>query len=93
MNTAFITEATLRQDICIGCSNDGWQKDMFAVLHLRYAILHVDKVYYYRELIIPKPIDRTRRNMFNTDAAKSFDDILDRIAFFYLEKDLRRLLK
>ena len=88
-----IAEATLRQDICVGCASDGWQNDLFAVLHLRYAILHKNKVYYYRELIVPKPVERTKRNIQNTDAAKCFHDILDRVTLFYLHKDIARITK
>ncbi len=86
-----ISEATLRQDVCVGCSRDGWQKDLFAVLHLRYAIFHKDKVHFYRELIVPKPIERSKRNIKNTDASKFFDERLDRVIFFYMQKDVARL--
>jgi hypothetical protein len=88
-----IAEATFRKDVCVGCSRDGWQKDMFAVLHLRYAIFHKDKVHFYRELIVPKPIVSSKRNFQNTDASKFFDERLDRVIFLYMQKDVDRLFK
>jgi hypothetical protein len=50
-------------------------------------------VYYYRELIVPKPVERTKKNIQNTHAAKCFDEILDRVTLFYLQKDVARITK
>lgn len=88
-----IAEATFRIDNCIGCASGDFRYNLFAVLHFRYAILNRDKVYYYRELIVPKPLDNTKRNVSDRNALTAFGSVLDNVALFYFRRDIDRLMK
>lgn len=86
-------EITFRQDICVGCAFSGYGKEMHLVLHYRYAIVKGNQIVFYRELYVPQPIEKSKKNVLQNDATIAFHEGLEKVLFNFLTKDFNRLLK
>jgi hypothetical protein len=84
-------ELFLRQDVCIGCANNGFQKEMHAVLHYRIAIITASNIIFYKEFFIPNILDASKKVKNNKDATIVFNRKMNKVLFGFLQKDLNRI--